>query len=178
MLENFDIVEATTDQANEIAHLVNSAYRGATSEVGWTTEAALLDGQRTDAESVREMISRPDETVLIAEDPDEDGKILGCVHLKLSQSICWLGMLTVNPHLQDQGLGKFLLNEAESFAKFSGCQFLKMKVISSRSELISWYKRRGFRMTNDSEPFPYGNSRFGIPKTNELKFSIMEKALS
>ena len=45
----FDLLPATVQDAPEIAILVNSAYRGDSSRQGWTTEADLLDGTRTDA---------------------------------------------------------------------------------------------------------------------------------
>ena len=36
----------------QLVSLVNSAYRGDESRAGWTTEAELLAGQRTDPESL------------------------------------------------------------------------------------------------------------------------------
>ena len=39
---------ATLADAQALAHLVNSAYRGEVSRRGWTTEADLLDGARID----------------------------------------------------------------------------------------------------------------------------------
>lgn len=177
MQENFDIVEARTEQAEEISKLVNSAYRGDSSRKGWTTEADLLDGQRTDPESITNILKDPIQKILVAEDPEADDRILACVHLTKEGSVCWLGMLTVDPQLQDEGLGKFLLTEAESFAKFWGCTEIKMKVISLRSELIKWYERRGFRATNDREPFPINNPKFGLPKRQDLEFQILTKSL-
>lgn len=47
--------------AEDIADLVNSVYRGDSSKKGWTTEEALLDGQRTDAEGIREQITKDNE---------------------------------------------------------------------------------------------------------------------
>ena len=43
-----------------VVALVESAYRGESSRRGWTTEADLLDGQRTDADSVRSLIDAAD----------------------------------------------------------------------------------------------------------------------
>ncbi|HVV95505.1 MAG TPA: GNAT family N-acetyltransferase, partial [Rhodanobacteraceae bacterium] len=39
---------ASRDDVPAIVALVESAYRGDVSRKGWTTEADLLDGQRTD----------------------------------------------------------------------------------------------------------------------------------
>src|SRR5690625_7662515 len=57
-----------------IVALVQSAYRGDASRVGWTTEADLLDGQRIDAEGVAADMARPRSRVLLAE---RDGVQIG-----------------------------------------------------------------------------------------------------
>ena len=50
---------ATQNDTLELSKLVNSAYRGEYAKKGWTTEADLLDGQRTDAEALNEIILTP-----------------------------------------------------------------------------------------------------------------------
>ena len=42
--------------AEAIAKLINSAYRGETSRKGWTTEADILDGLRTTTAEVGKII--------------------------------------------------------------------------------------------------------------------------
>ncbi|MCW2670206.1 MAG: alpha/beta hydrolase fold, partial [Frankiales bacterium] len=42
------IRRAKPGDVDDVVSLVESAYRGESSRVGWTTEADLLDGQRTD----------------------------------------------------------------------------------------------------------------------------------
>lgn len=39
-----------------LVELIESAYRGDASRVGWTTEADLLEGQRTDPEGVAAVV--------------------------------------------------------------------------------------------------------------------------
>lgn len=39
---------ANHEDIEGLLHLVNGSYRGDASRLGWTTEADLLDGQRTD----------------------------------------------------------------------------------------------------------------------------------
>jgi len=50
-------------------------------------------------------------------------------------------------------------------------------VIDVRDTLIAWYQRRGYHRTGISKPFPYGDVRFGIPKRDDLRFAVLEKAL-
>ncbi|HEY5825641.1 MAG TPA: GNAT family N-acetyltransferase, partial [Cyclobacteriaceae bacterium] len=49
------IEPATKEDAAELDVLVNSAYRGDSSRQGWTTEADLLGGSRTDAAAIAEL---------------------------------------------------------------------------------------------------------------------------
>ncbi|MFA7541555.1 MAG: GNAT family N-acetyltransferase, partial [Lysobacterales bacterium] len=46
-----------------------------------------------------------------------------------------------------------------------------------RDSLIAWYQRRGYAVTGEQMPFPYGDERFGIPRRDDLHFIILEKPL-
>ena len=159
---------AEAADAPALCALVNSAYRGEGSKRGWTTEADLLGGQRTDEDKLREMIAEPGSRVELAE---EEGILVGCVHLRKEPSgACYLGMLTIDPARQAGGLGKLLLARCEALAAEWGCARLRMTVIASRAELIAYYERRGYRRTGVEEPFPEHDPRFGLPKVKGLKF--------
>lgn len=54
------------------------AYRGAGSRDGWTTEADLLHGQRTDAAMVGAALDRPGAHILLAH---RDGRFVACCEL-------------------------------------------------------------------------------------------------
>ena len=174
---HIEFTQADESHIDEIVALVNSAYRGESSKKGWTTEADLLDGQRIDAESIMATLSKENATILIAQDEDDDDKIVGCAHLENHDGKLYLGMLTVEPTLQKKGIGRLLVNESEAFAQFWDCTHMYMTVISSRTELIKWYEKLGFRNTGEKRPFPYGDERFGIPKVQNLEFVILEKKI-
>ena len=164
--------------AGAISQLVNSAYRGEASKQGWTTEAALLDGQRTDESAIAGIIADPDQCLLTARlDPAETGEIVGCVQLSVQHGSGYLGMLTVHPARQARGLGKLLILEAEAWTRQRGCPELRMTVITLRAELLAYYERRGFRRTGRTVPFPYGDPRFGLPRRPDLKMEILAKVL-
>ena len=153
--------------------LVNSAYRGDSSRAGWTTEADLLDGIRTDEPSLLAMIEKPYATVLVYREREE--AVTGCVYLEQMGTTIYLGMLTVSPLLQSKGIGKQLLRAAEDFARSKSCAAIRMTVISVRDELIAWYERHGYSKTGETQPFPT-EERFGIPK-QQLEFIVMRKAV-
>ena len=176
------ISQARTADLPEIARLVNSAYRGEAARQGWTHEADLLDGRRTDPVFLAEQLAGPHPSVMLCLREADTGPILACVFLERVQGEtdsvrCDLGMLTVSPALQAHGLGRMLLTGAEDFARIWGAAALMITVISVRHGLIAWYERRGFRRTGETEPFPYYDDRFGRPRTDGLQFLVLAKTL-
>lgn len=159
-----------------VVALVESAYRGDASRVGWTTEADLLDGQRTDAGAIRDILESQSSTMLLALDGDE---LVGCCQLELrADGVCYFGSFAVRPSLQGGGVGKELLSEAERRARDAWlCSTMEMTVIEQREDLIAWYERRGYRRTGERRPFPYGDDRFGLPRRDDLGFVVLVKPL-
>ena len=156
--------------------LVNSAYRGDASRAGWTTEADLLGGQRTDVDTLRAQVLGETRALLLAA---ADGLLVGCVYLE-RESPCdaYLGMLTIQPTMQSRGFGKEILEGAERFVRDTwGATSLRMTVIAQRYELIAWYERRGYVQTGEREPFPYDDARFGLPKRDDLYMVVLRKSL-
>lgn len=167
--------KATIADIPAIVALVESAYRGDASRVGWTTEADLLEGQRIDTVGVAEQIATPGSRVILAE---RHGELLACCYLEKQDEVAFFGMFSVAPNLQSQGVGKQLLAEAEHQAKIDlHCSRMQMTVIDIRDTLVAFYERRGYRRTGVFKPFPYGDERFGIPKRDDLRFEILEKLL-
>ena len=166
---------ATEGDVAAIVALVESAYRGDVSRKGWTTEADLLDGQRTDPVGVGELIAKAGSCMLLGE---RDGMLLACANLEKRGDAGYFGMFSVRPDLQGAGIGRAMLAEAERLAREDWqCREMQMTVISVRDELIAWYERRGYRRTGIYSPFPYGDARFGLPKRDDLRFELLVKAL-
>ncbi len=161
----------------DIAALVNSAYRGELATKGWTSESYLLGGQRTDEASLRaDLAAKPGSTILTFRDEAE--KPYACAWVEPTDSSAWyVGMVTVSPLRQDGGLGRAMLEACETYARARGGKRMRMTVISVRDTLIAWYERRGYRLTGETQPFPYGDDRFGLPQRDDLAFVVMEKGL-
>jgi ribosomal protein S18 acetylase RimI-like enzyme len=167
------IISATITDVPELVKLINSAYRGESSKQGWTTEADLIDGQRINAESLEQQIADP-QTITLKNTNDE-GLITGCVYLQKRADKVYLGMLTVSPTLQANGLGKQLLNAAEEYTRNINCTAVTMTVITTRTELINWYERRGYAKTGETIPLIIPE-QFGSLK-QPLEMYIMEKTI-
>lgn len=171
---------ANTADIPALHGLIESGYRGDSAKRGWTHEADLLGGQRTDAETLAAIIADPEQTLIVAE--AEDGALHGCVLCadegeEEGERVAYLGMLTVRPDLQSAGLGRQLIAAAEEHARSFGAGVMEMTVIKQRGELIDWYLRRGYRLTGREEPFPLDDPRFGLPKTRDLVFIVLDKPL-
>ena len=166
---------ATPADIPALVELVTSAYRGEVSKQGWTTEADMLGGARIDPEVLRHDIERPRSVVVLAE---RNGDLLACAHVAEEDYAGYFGMVSVRPDLQGSGIGKALLSEAERVAREEwALPAMRMSVIDIRDELIAFYERRGYARTGIKKPFPYGDERFGIPKRDDLRFEVLEKAL-
>lgn len=165
---------ATDTDIDALLDLVESAYRGDSSRKGWTTEADLLDGQRTDRDGLRATIDKDGSVIVLAE---RDGELLGCANLERQGNAAYFGMFAVRPGRQGQGIGDAILRECERLARDWGLGSVRMTVIWTRTELIAWYQRRGYAATGERAPFPYGDIRFGLPRRQDLWFEVYAKSL-
>ncbi|MBK7871285.1 MAG: GNAT family N-acetyltransferase [Saprospiraceae bacterium] len=169
------ITLASFQDIPELVNLINSAYRGEGSKQGWTTEADLIGGLRTDYDHLQEIFNDPDTTFL--KFIDETDSIIACVRLQKKEDRIYLGMLSVSPKLQAKGIGKQLLTAAEDYARQQNCRAIFMTVFSVRPELVAWYERHGYHKTGETIPFQ-PNEKFEVVMTQELEFLVLEKKLN
>ncbi|MDB5692481.1 MAG: family acetyltransferase [Alphaproteobacteria bacterium] len=156
--------------------LVERAYRGQESRGGWTHEDDLLEGARIPAEELAAILADPRQLLLLAE---QDGEAAGCVQVTdKGGGTAHLGLLSVDPGRQAQGLGRRLVAAAEAAAaRAFGASRMEMTVIRQRPELIAWYERRGYARTGEERPFPAADTRFGRPIVPGLAFVLLAKTI-
>jgi ribosomal protein S18 acetylase RimI-like enzyme len=159
--------------AEEIVALVNRAYHPSPQEPCWTHESNLIFGRRTTTQQVLSLFREQSAILLLC----LESKIVACVHVEGSQSgTAYIGMLATEPKLQAQGLGKQMLLHAEAYAKehFRASAF-KMLILSSRPELLAFYKRRGYVQTGETEEYPFAD--IGQPIVPGLHFLSLIKTM-
>lgn len=160
-----------------IIDLANLAYRGTGPSASWNIEN-FIEGQRLNESLLREDLAAKPHAHLLTYRDDPGGPLLGTVWLDPAKDGVWyLGLLTIRPDLQKRKLGRALLAAAEDFAKQQGAHRIQMTVVNVRDILIAWYERRGYTLTSETRPFPYGDERFGRPLRNDLYFVVLEKDL-
>lgn len=172
------LAPATSADIEELCSLVNAAYRGQGSRPGWTHETELIEGRRADPASLAAMLEQ--EITVLLWRASTDDKLIGCVAVQPQDgSTTWyISMLAIDPEQQAAGLGRTLLNAAESYVAERGATTARMTVIQLREPLIAWYERRGYKRTGETESFPYEDQSVGNPLRADLHFVVLEKALS
>ena len=171
------IRDATRSDIPALHRLIESAYRGEASRAGWTTEADLLAGQRTDPEDLATILEDPRQAMLTAWRGEQ---LLGCVLIAdRGEATGYFGMLSVSPTLQGGGLGRRLVEAAHAALAERFCaRRVRISVFPQRETLIEWYRRLGYAPTGETLPFPYGDPRFGLPLRDDLHFIVMERSLA
>lgn len=169
MTDSVRISNAALDDVAHIHPVIERAYRGETARQGWTHEADLLTGARTDRETLAALITDPASRLLIAW---EATMPIGCVNIAdRGDGLAYLGLLCIEPALQGSGLGKQLVAAAEACARkdFAATR-IEMTVIDRRVELIAWYRRHGYAPSGETRSFP-------IPLDPPLIMTVLVKPL-
>ncbi len=160
---------AQHDDLPSLHPVIERAYRGDAARGGWTHEADLIEGQRTDLATLEAILDDAAARLLVGE---ADDRIIGCVQVTdRGEGLAYLGLLCVDPTLQAGGIGKLMLDEAEALAAATlGATRIEMTVIDSRAELIAYYERRGYLRTGEVRDFP-------IALDPPLFMTVLEKRL-
>lgn len=132
--------------------IIEEAYRQ--SDRGWTTEKDLVSGRRMEPAELESLVRHPGDsgTLLVCA---ENETIHGCIFSsKNNTDTGYFGLFAVNPAEQGRGIGKQLLQFAEKWiAEVFNCQKIHAQVLESRRELIDYYERRGYAISEQRTPF-------------------------
>ncbi|MCW5618305.1 MAG: GNAT family N-acetyltransferase [Nitrosomonas sp.] len=170
-LSQFTLVQATSEHCQDICDLVNLAYRG---DSGWTRETDIIDGDRTTLSEIVTAITKPGARFYVVYQRQQ---LIACVYLAKEQHHVYLGFFSVHPDFQGQGVGGYILWQAEVIAKH---QFvadrIRMFVVSQRAELVAFYLRRGYQRAGGQQAYPL-QLRIGVPKVANLTIEYLEKQI-
>ena len=157
-----------------ICILANNAYRGEEAKKGWTFESDFIEGdKRTDENDLFLLFSNEKAVFLVAK--NDNGVIIGSVYLEVKNENLYMGMLSVEPVLQGNGIGKLLVSNAIQYGQSLGLEKIQIQVVHLRQELILWYEKLGFIISDKIMPFEVP-LEFGKPKV-PLHFIEMDRTL-
>jgi len=169
-----DLRLATATDIPALHRLIERAYRGESARAGWTHEADLLRGPRTNAAELAALIADPTQDFLLATE-GAGTIIVACIAVSdRGGGRFYFGQLAVEPARQAEGLGRRMIAAAEDHARARGGQTMELTVIDDRRpELVAYYERRGYAATGDRRPFPYELPISGPP----LALFVMTRSL-
>jgi ribosomal protein S18 acetylase RimI-like enzyme len=139
-LESLQIRPALPADAEFLVRLINAAFR---------VEQPFIEGDRIDAEGVRSYMAKG--KFLVAEDSTV---LAACVYVELRSDRGYLGLLGVDPPRQGTGLGRKMMDAAESYFREAGCFAVDLRVISARTPLPAFYRHLGYGETGTASFAP------------------------
>jgi ribosomal protein S18 acetylase RimI-like enzyme len=154
---------ATPADRPRLIPLINAAFSVET----------FLEGPRTDEQRLGAAMEKG--TILIGEvvGEDSEGLLLASIYTELRGTHGYAGMLAVDPGHQKSGLGRLMMEAAESHFRSHGCDTVEITVLSLRPELMPIYRRFGFVETG-TEEFHYPHP---LAPGLECHCILMEKPL-
>jgi GNAT superfamily N-acetyltransferase len=121
---------ADLSDVDPIVRLVNRAF---------VAESPYVEGERVHTATVHEMWTRG--KFLLGED---HGAIVACIFIEPHGPRAHLGLVSVEPARQGEGLGAQLMAAAEAQCRAAGFHEMELRFINHRTELERFYTRMGF----------------------------------
>lgn len=183
--------QATLNDILALEPLLNRCYRF---NEGWTNEADLVGGIRTNQAELEGVINDPKQYLFVfpktangERGGAETGEILGCINVEMGNDDAHIGMFAVNPELQGNGVGNTMLEAGEVFAERHlnhrknaqgkpSPAVIKLLVLNGRPKMQAYYERRGYVATGNTEAFPEDGNN-GTPKKEGLYFFELAKTI-
>jgi GNAT superfamily N-acetyltransferase len=140
---------ATAADAGAVIAVVNAAF---------AIETFFLEGTRTDERRLEAMM-RSGEFLVVE---DQDGRIVGSVYIAVQGEDGCFRMLAVDPARQGDGLGRVLVEAAETYGRVRGCTRMEIDVLNLRTELLPFYRKFGYAETGAEAFHPLRPLRAGV----------------
>jgi ribosomal protein S18 acetylase RimI-like enzyme len=178
---------ASPSDASRIQTLLHAAFRADDSRPDWTADPEMNRRFTVDINDLAAKLGDPDTVYLIAPSSapgnDELTACIGITKITLTRdrpspvTAARLSNLAIDPSLHRGGLGRRVLEYAEKYSREElGAKVLSLDALSTRTQLIEWYFRRGFRKTGEVVPFPV-KVKDGLVLPDDLGFVQFEKEL-
>jgi N-acetylglutamate synthase-like GNAT family acetyltransferase len=162
----YDARGLPTSEFTRVADLSDAPAITALINAAFVVERFFLERERITLEEVRGRFSTGQ--FLLLQDSES---IAGCVYLEPRGERAYLGLLSVDPTRQKQGLSRRLMEAAEDHCRSNGRRFIDLTVVNLREELPGYYRHLGYVECGTS-PFTAG-----VPTTRPCHLINMTKEL-
>lgn len=160
-MQNLKFRLADKKDITELVILINRAYREEL-ESSWTNEAKTVAGARINEQQLMAQIELQYEPklhsqLLVVELSDHTNlHIIGCIAIEYLKQTAEINTFCIAPEWQNTGYGKQVLNAAELYVRKSNpaIRQYSMWVLNVRHELIQYYVRRGYHLTEEVAEYP------------------------
>lgn len=174
---------ATAEDAPALQTIVQDSFRHADSWTG--DELGLITRYTMSADRIIEKLTKPNSTFIIASDPawpDAASQDVGCFQVtQKSPTLARFATFAIRPEHKGRGFAGPMVKFAEDYAwETWGVRTMSLNTLSTRTALLAWYQRCGYRETGVKEPFPpvnFGVSAEELGTIKDLYFIVMEKQL-
>ena len=167
-MQSLKFRKAELTDLDRLLHLINLAYRENPIQ-SWTNEADYVSGQRINKLQLQQALMDDNYHLYVAEVEDviSTTSLIGCIGLAFNAKEVEIGTFCVDPVFQNTGVGKMILSFAETQALLiqPNLRLYMMYVLDIRSELIAYYQRRGYSLTQVRKPYPI-DANVGTPLLN------------
>ncbi len=162
---------------SHLTTLINEVY--ATAEAGlWKTVEGRA-APRTTRHEIASLCSKQQLLVALS-----NGRIVGSVNtVVLNSSLAEFGMLVADPHRRGEGIGRALVQAAETWGRQQGCTTMQLELLTPKSWthpvkafLHDWYIRIGYRPIK-TEPFEHAYGHLAPHLATPCDFTIYHKSL-
>jgi GNAT superfamily N-acetyltransferase len=125
-----EVETATQADASRLVALINRAF---------AVERFFMTSDRTTLEQVEGYLAAGEFLVVRGGE-----QLAACVYVERRGDRAYLGMLSVDPSRQKSGLGRLMMDAAETRARQRGCRAVDIRVVNLREELPPFYRARGY----------------------------------
>jgi len=130
---------AGLEDVEAIASLINVAF---------LAERPFVKDERIQATGVRELLAKGQFILGYLDDA-----LVGCVYVETHRPRAYVGLLSIDPAHQHDGLGTEWMAAAEKRCREAGSEGVDLRFINHRTELLRFYSKLGYR-ENGTAPFP------------------------
>ncbi|CDS08172.1 hypothetical protein LRAMOSA02120 [Lichtheimia ramosa] len=142
----FHVRQVTSEDLKHVGKIVEIINTAFVADNTWTSVRRFGVKDRVNYAQVEELVRN--KVLLCAF--DENQVVVGAAEIQhINSEEAEIGLVSVDPARQSQGIGKLLLLQTIDKMKSMGYKVATMSILGERPELLAWYFKLGFQDTGE-----------------------------